>query len=144
MYTSVSNNYNRVSVETSDQKTLILICYDEAIRSLRMGKDCYLNKKYEEKARQFTRAQDFISELASSLNMEAGGEIALYLRNIYQFILSNIVKADSNKNIKMIEYMIAMLSELRSAWEEIDTRPAAGVAYNKNQVLPEAVRGFAV
>jgi flagellar secretion chaperone FliS len=144
MYGRVSKNYNRVSVETADQKTLILICYDEAIRSLRMGKECYVSKKFEEKARQLSRAQDFISELSSSLNLEAGGEIALYLRKIYQFIQTNIIMADIKKDLPLMDNLISLLSELRSAWAEIDTRPASGVAYNKNQVLPEAARGFAV
>lgn len=144
MYGKVSNNYNRVNVETSDQKTLILLCYDEAIRSLRMGKDCYLNKRFEEKARQFTRAQDFIAELSSSLNMEAGGEIAQSLRKIYQFVLTGILNADITKNMRLIDDLISLLAELRSAWAEIDTRPAAGLAYDKNQVLPEAARGIAV
>ena len=144
MYGRVLKNYNRVNVETADQKSLILICYDEAIRSLRMGKECFQNKKFEEKARQFNRAQDFIGELSSSLNLEAGGEIALYLRKIYQFIQVNILLADVKKDMKLMDKLITLLGELRSAWAEIDTRPVTGLAYNKNQVLPEAARGFAV
>jgi flagellar protein FliS len=145
MYGRVSNNYKRVSVESADQKTLILICYDEAIRSLRLGKDCYRNKKFDEKARQFTRAQDFITELSSSLNLEAGGDIAINLQNIYQFVLASILKADLNKDMNLIDELIALLSELRSAWAEIDTRPSAGVMPNQayGQVAM-AARGFAV
>jgi flagellar protein FliS len=144
MYGRVSSNYNRVGIETADQKTLILICYDEAISSLRRGRECSLNNRFEEKARQYNRAQDFIGELSSSLNLEAGGEIALYLRKIYQFIQTNILMADVKKDIKIIDHLISLLTELRSAWAEIDTRPAAGLAYSKNQVVPEAARGFAV
>jgi flagellar secretion chaperone FliS len=144
MYGRVSNNYNRVAVETANQKTLIMTCYDEAIRALRKGKECYLTKKFEEKNRQFNRAQDFITELSSSLNLEAGGEIALQLRNIYRFVLANILEADLRRNMKLVDELVALLSELRSAWAEIDIRPATGIVYSQNQAVPETVRGIAV
>jgi flagellar secretion chaperone FliS len=144
MYGRVSNNYNRVAVETADQKTLIMICYDEAIRALREGKECYMNKQFEEKNRQFNRAQDFITELSSSLNLEAGGKIALQLRNIYRFVLANILEADLRRNMKLVDELVALLSELRSAWAEIDIRPATGIVYSRNQAVPETFRGISV
>ena len=145
MYGRISNNYNRVAVETADQKTLILICYDEALRSLRKGKEFYLTKKFEEKGRQFNRAQNFISELASSLNLEAGGEIANYLNNIYQFVGREILQADLTGDMTRIDKLTAMLSELRSAWAEIDTRPSAGVMPSQSYgQVALAARGFAV
>ncbi len=65
------NRYNHVAVETADQKELILICYDEAIRALQQGVECYLQKQFEEKARLLIRAQNFITELMVSF--ESGG-----------------------------------------------------------------------
>lgn len=137
--------YNKVAVETSDQKTLILICYDEAIRSLQTGKTLFLKKKFEEKLNQFTRAQSFISELSTGLNMEAGGEIAQNLRALYDFFIKCITKADIKGDMRLVDQTIKMLSELRSAWAEIDTRPSAGVMPNQayGQVAM-AARGFAV
>lgn len=139
------NRYNQVAVETTDQRGLILICYDEAIFSLQKGKDCYLKSQFEEKARSFNRAKDLISELMVSLNLEAGGQIARNLKSLYRYILNNIDRADLEKNFKLMDRLIAMLSELRSAWAEIDTRPSAGVMPNQayGQVAM-AARGFAV
>jgi flagellar protein FliS len=145
MYGRVSNNYTRVAVETADQKTLILICYDEALRSLRLGKEFYLKKQFQEKGHQFNRALDFISELESSLNLEAGGEIANFLKNIYQFVSREILQADLTGDMKRIDNLTAMLSELRSAWAEIDTRPSAGVVpIQPYGQVAMAARGFAV
>jgi flagellar protein FliS len=138
------NRYNRVAVETADQKELILICYDEAIRSLQQGKDCYLKEQYAAKAEWFIRAQNLLNELLVSLNLEAGGQIAWNLKRLYQYIIDQITLADVKRNIQTISNLIDMLADLRSAWAAIDTRPSAGVAYEKNQVLPEAARGFAV
>ncbi len=114
--------YKNTAVRTADQKDLILICYDGALRSLQVGKECYLRKEFEEKARQFIRAQDFISELLSSLNMEAGGEIARNLSAIYKFCLQHIVQGDVSGNMMAIDDTIKMLAELRSAWAQLDMR----------------------
>ncbi|TSA06659.1 MAG: flagellar export chaperone FliS [Deltaproteobacteria bacterium] len=133
--------YKRTSVETADQKSLILICYDEAIRSLQIGKDGFLKKAFEEKARQFIRAQDFISELLSSLDLEAGGEIARNLSDIYNFCLRHIMRGDINRDMKAIDDVIAMLSELRSAWAQLDMRPR--VESRPEEVTGEA-RAFSV
>ncbi|MEW6327181.1 MAG: flagellar export chaperone FliS [Thermodesulfobacteriota bacterium] len=120
------NSYKRTQVETADQKALILMCYDEAIKSLRSGRECYLKGEFEEKARQFSRAQDFISELLSSLNMEEGGEIAGNLRALYNFFLKHILEADIKRDLKAIDGIINMLSDLRSAWAQLDMRSQVG------------------
>jgi flagellar protein FliS len=128
--------YNQVAVGTADQKDLILICYDEALRSLQVGKECYLRKEFEEKARRFIRAQGFISELLCSLNMQAGGEIARNLSAIYKFCLQHIVQGDVSGNMRAIDDIIKMLSELRSAWAQLDMR-------SEVESRPEEVTGAA-
>jgi len=139
------DRYNQVAVKTADQKELILICYDEAIRSLHQGKECYLKNQFEEKARLFIRAQDFITELMVSLNLEAGGQIARNLKSIYQYIINSISRADLKKNFKLLDRLIAMLSELRSAWAEIVFQPSAGVLPSQSYgQVAMASRGFAV
>jgi flagellar secretion chaperone FliS len=138
------DRYNQVAVKTADQKELILICYDEAIRSLRQGKECYLKNEFEEKARLFIRAQDFITELMVSLNLEAGGQIACNLKSIYQYVIDSIIRADLKKNFKLIDRLIAMLSELRSAWADIVFQPSAGVLPLQSYGQSGAARGFAV
>jgi flagellar protein FliS len=138
-------SYNKVAVQTADQKTLILLCYDEAIRSLQSGKECFLKKEYEEKFNWFTRAQDFVSELAAGLNMEAGGKIAQNLRAIYDFVIKGITRADLKMDFRLLDQLIAILSELRSAWAEMDNRQVAvGLTGQVYAPPPPVVRGIAV
>ncbi len=139
------NRYNHVAVETADQKELILICYDEAIRALQQGVECYLQKEFEEKARLLIRAQNLITELMVCLNMEAGGQIAQNLRALYGFFIKSIINADLKGDMRLVDQIVEMLSELRSAWAEIDTRPSAGVMPNQTYgQMAMAARGFSV
>jgi flagellar secretion chaperone FliS len=138
------NRYNHVAVETADQKELILICYDEAIRALQQGMECYTQKKFEEKARLFIRAQNLLSELLVSLNLEAGGQIAFNLKLIYRFIIDQITIGDLKRDLKLLSDLSAMLSELRSAWAQVESRPVSGDAFGQNQSQTLAARGIAV
>ena len=131
--------YKRTQLETVDQRTLIIMCYSEAIRSLQLGKDCYLERKFAEKAKHFSKASDIISELLSSLNMEAGGVIARNLNSIYNFLLRHILKGDMKRDVKAIEDAMEILSELKSAWEEIETKPVVNEGLiNRPSVSEEA------
>lgn len=138
------DRYHQVAVETADQKELILICYDEAIRALEQGIACYWQKKFEEKARLLIRAQDFITELLVSLNMEAGGQIARNLKSLYQFIIDQITVADLKRNLKLLSDLIGLLTELRSAWAQIEFRPAAEVLPRQPYGQAVQARGFTV
>lgn len=138
------DRYHQVAVETADQKELILICYDEAIRALQQGIACYQAKRYVEKARLLIRAQDFISELLVSLNMEAGGQIARNLKSIYQFVIEQITLADVKRNPKRLSDLIGLLTELRSAWAQIEFRPTAEVLPSQPYGQAVQARGFTV
>ncbi|MCU0578282.1 MAG: flagellar export chaperone FliS [Desulfobacterota bacterium] len=138
------NRYNQVAVETADQKELILMCYDEAIRSLQQGKECYLKRQYAAKAEFFIRAQNIINELLVSLNMEAGGQIAFNLKRIYQFVIDQITVADLKKDLKLVSDLTGMLGELRAAWAQVDARPAGANVYGPCQAQTPSIRGFAV
>ena len=104
------------------KKTLIIMCYREAIDSLKRGMDCRQKKALEQKTMQFNRARDIISELLSSLNMEAGSVIAQNLSSIYNFLLRHILEGDIKENMKAIEEAIGILTELKSAWEDMGIR----------------------
>ncbi|MBI5582865.1 MAG: flagellar export chaperone FliS [Deltaproteobacteria bacterium] len=135
------DRYQHTAVNTADQKELILICYDEAIRSLQQGRECYQRKQYEAKAKCFIRAQNLLNELLVSLNLEAGGQIAANLKRIYQFVIDQITQADLKRDLKLLSDLTGMLSELRSAWAQVESRPAGGDVYGQNQAQTMAARG---
>lgn len=137
------NRYHQVAVRTADQKELILICYDEAIRSLQQGQEYYLKNRYADKSRCFIRAQNFINELLVSLNLEAGGQIAWNLKRLYQYILDQITLADVKRNLKLLSQLIALLAELRSAWAQIDSRSAADVQVDQGY-YQASIRGVSI
>jgi len=122
MYKNGVQSYRETNVITADPKKLILMCYEGAIDSLKLGKQKIIEKDYEGKGRALTKSQDIIQELLCSLDFEKGGAIARNLEALYNYMLRRLLHANINKDIEAIDEVIFMLSELESAWQEIFQR----------------------
>jgi flagellar secretion chaperone FliS len=119
MYGNGIGAYKQTGVVTADPKRLVLMCYEEAIRNLKIARVKYLSRNYEEKAEALQKVQDIISALNSALDFERGGGIAWNLHALYKFMLHHLMEADLKRDMKGIDHIIWMLSELKSAWEDI-------------------------
>ncbi len=112
------NAYRTVSVDTTDQSKLILITYDVAIKHARLALERFDDKKQiEERNRHILKVQDALSELQSSLNLEAG-EIARNLFSLYDYMFRTTVEANIRNEKEKVEEVLGYLETLRSAWAE--------------------------
>ena len=143
MYKNGIQMYRKTNVVTADPKRLVLMCYEGAIDSLKIGKQKTVEKEYEEKGKNIAKARDIISEMKSSLNFEQGGAIAANLDSLYNYMLKRITEADLANNVQAMEDVIGMLEDLKSAWEDIfnEQKTAIGseVASNKEVENKEVV-----
>jgi flagellar protein FliS len=62
---------------------------------------------------------DIIQELNFTLNMEAGGEIAKNLRQLYAFMLERLFQANMRKDAGMIRETIKVLEGLNESWKAV-------------------------
>ena len=118
MYNNGAQAYRKTNVITADPKRLVIMCYEEAIDNLKIGKQRISQKDYEGKCRAFIKAQDIVNELLCSIDFEKGGSIAKNLESLYIYMQKRIMHADLNKDIRAVDEVIEMLNELKSAWEE--------------------------
>lgn len=118
--------YKRSQILTSDPKRLVLLCYEEAIRSLEKAETEYLSENYEAKGKAVQKALDLLNHLREALDFERGGEIARQLDRLYGFMIGHILKSDSRKDLRGFNQIIEMLQELKSAWEEVIQRHSSG------------------
>jgi flagellar secretion chaperone FliS len=110
--------YKKTQIQTADQGTLILMCYDGAVNFLRKAKKAQEENHEEARTTFLTKAQNVIWELTNSLNYDAG-EIAYNLESIYNYMIRRIIDADYHKNTDAIDEVVHYLLELRESWEKI-------------------------
>lgn len=117
------DSYKKMQIGTADPATLILMLFDRAIVLLDKAKNEIIEKQYEEKGHSLTKANEIIAELSGSLDMEKGGEIATSLSRLYNFVMREIIDADTNLNTNAIDNARRIVSELRESWVMIKDNP---------------------
>lgn len=131
-------SYQKISTETAQPAQLVLMLFDGAIRFLERAR---MGFKYDDPLEfnktindNILRAQAIISELNASLDMQAGGEFALNLRRLYEYLDWRLMQSNLNKEESGIIEVIKHLTTLRDAWAEM----LNNLARNKSE---EVTRG---
>ena len=92
--------------------------YDGIVRNLDIAIEAIPEKQFDVANRSILNAQDIISELIVSLNMDAG-DFSKNLLNIYSFLNTRLIDANMRKAVEPLNFVRKMVSELREAWIEI-------------------------
>ena len=111
--------YQDTAIGTQSKGRLIVMLYDGAIKFLKLAIQELQAENHAAKGQYINRAQDIINELNAVLDMEAGGEIAQNLRNLYGFMGRHLRQANVKRDPQMIEEVIHLLEELNQSWKAI-------------------------
>ncbi len=128
--------YKDTEIQTANQGKLIVMLYDGAIRFLRVAQDNLNPRTYDVANTNIIKAQDIITELMLSLNME-GGEVAQNLFNLYAYMKKRLLEANMAKDSAVIDEVIKLIEPLKSAWEEVLGREGTGATPRPAPGRPE-------
>jgi flagellar secretion chaperone FliS len=62
---------------------------------------------------------EIVQELRASLNLEAGGEIAANLADLYDYASKQLVRANLASRPELLDEVGDLLRQIRSAWIQI-------------------------
>lgn len=116
------NQYQKTSVTTATPIELVLMVYDECIRSLGLAEEAFAlegPERIEQIGNHLLHAQESISELSVSLDMEQGGEIAENLHRLYDFMINHLSHANVKKELQPVLEVRGMMDDLRGAWKQV-------------------------
>lgn len=113
------NQYKQTQITTANQGKLIVMLYDGAIKFLTIALDNMEPKKYDIVNNNIIKAQDIVTELLLSLNMDEGGEISRNLFSLYMYFKKQLLEANIKKDPQIITHIIKLLKDLRDAWDQI-------------------------
>jgi flagellar protein FliS len=126
-YTNAISTYRETRVKTASQGQLVMMLYDETIKSLDRALELLgfdvggkTNPGNIEKiSKSILKAQEIITELIVSLDFEQGGDIAKNLFSLYTWFNKELFEANVKKDMRRLTSVRNQLNELRSAWAEI-------------------------
>ena len=134
-YQKYSQAYRKSAINTIDQRKLIVMLYDGAIKFLTMAGNKQREGDFYNAHENLIKGRSIIAELLASLNLEKGGEIATNLQRVYAYMFDQLIEANVEKKPEKIESVVSLLKELREAWVELQPpkdKPGAGAPSGKD------------
>lgn len=123
-----AQTYQNIDVETNvvaaSPLELVVLLYDGAIKASKTAVYSINQGDAEKKGSALTKAILIIeSGLRSSLDKEAGGELAENLDAMYRYMTDRLYYANIKMEVEPIQEVIDLLADLRSAWDAISKKP---------------------
>lgn len=116
-------SYQSVAVATASPGKLILMLMDGALRFLQTAEDGFkltdLRSRQEIVHNNLLKAQNIISELQRCLNLREGGDFAINLFRLYDFMNTRLMEANVRKDPEYIRVVVRLLGEIRDAWDQM-------------------------
>ena len=115
--------YKKVSVDSqlsaASPHKVIQMLMAGAIERLIQGKAAMQAGNIPVKGERLGKALDIIIALRSCLSMDDGGDIARNLDQLYEFMITQISGANHKNDPQMIDDVIEIIREIKSAWDQI-------------------------
>jgi flagellar protein FliS len=122
MQTTDINDILPEELQHASGARLVATFYDEAIAALEDAIEAIAAGDIERRFNSVVVATGLIAELAKALDEEAGGEIAQNLGQLYIFIMTQLPLININNDPNPARNAIRLLTPLRDAWDELDSR----------------------
>ncbi|MDR3377587.1 MAG: flagellar export chaperone FliS [Verrucomicrobiae bacterium] len=116
-------SYRRIATQTAPPGQLVLMLFDGALlaldRALLGFNLTEIGERNTAIHNNLQRALDIIQELDWALDMQAGGQLAETLRNLYSFFERRITESNRKKSRQGIDEIVPMVRSLRDAWYQM-------------------------
>ena len=119
-----ARRYREEHVSGLSQKELILMLYDGAIKFAAEAKLGIEEKDFARSYKSIVKTRDIVTELLCILNVEQGGEVGANLERLYIYVIGRLTEANFTREIPLLDNVLAILGNLRSAWAELDFEEA--------------------
>jgi len=104
---------------------LIQMLMEGALDKVAIAKGHMVRGEIKEKGSYISWAISIVEGLKSSLDFEQGGEIAANLEALYDYIQRRLVLSNLENDPAMLDEVIGLLKNIKTAWDEVAGATAA-------------------
>ncbi|MBN7771310.1 flagellar export chaperone FliS [Marinobacter daepoensis] len=124
--------YQRVNTQTSivdaDPHKLIQLLYSGAIERINMAKARMQAKDHGGKAQLINKAIEIIGSLRGFLDFEKGGDLAVRLEALYEYMENTLFEASAYNDPAKLDEVLELLRTIKEGWdgirEEVVSQPS--------------------
>lgn len=124
-----ANLYRRTGVEIdvhgASPHRLVAMLFDGFNEAVSQAQGALASGNIELKGRAISRAVRIVDEgLKAALDLNAGGELATNLRDLYAYVTLRLTQANVRNDANALDECKRLLAPLQQAWNEIDPTAA--------------------
>ncbi len=128
-YKAYGNDALETAVLSATPVQLVVMLYDGAITALAKAQGEIQHRNYAGKGRLITKAVDIIEGLRVALDFSKGGDIAVSLNDLYEYMNYRLAVANLHNDAQILQEIQDLLRELREAWDHLSkNNPFAAAA----------------
>src|ERR1035437_6338080 len=118
---SAIKQYQQVSVSSSvmgaSPHRLVQMLMEGVLERIALAKQSMNRNEIAMKGQSIGVAINIVGGLQGSLNLEAGGEIAENLSNLYDYMASRMVVANSQNDESILDEVSGLMVEIKMGWD---------------------------
>ena len=119
-----AQRYREEHISSLGQKDLILMLYDGGIKFAEEAKDAIEAEDFIRSYERIVKTRNIVTELLCMLDIEQGEDVAENLKRLYIYAIGRLTEANFTHETSLIDNVIVILQNLRSAWAEVDFEKA--------------------
>lgn len=110
--------YKNNSVNFASKEQLLLMLVEGAVKFAKLGRQALLDKDIKKTNEYLVRTQDIFYELMSTLDVSQGGEWAVSLMKVYEFINNQLLQANIKKDVAILDAILPLVEDVKETWEQ--------------------------
>ncbi|SHK37344.1 flagellar protein FliS [Marinobacter antarcticus] len=115
--------YQRVNTQTSitdaDPHKLIQLLYNGALERINMANARMQAKDYAGKGKLISKAMEIIGGLRTFLDFEKGGDLAVRLEALYDYMERTLFEANAKNDVAKLDEVADLLRSIKGGWDGI-------------------------
>ncbi|TWI59962.1 flagellar export chaperone FliS [Halalkalibacter nanhaiisediminis] len=117
MATNMQAAYKQNAMNTASPGELTLMLYNGCLKFLKQAKQAIEANDIQGRSVAMTKAQNIIRELMVTLKTDS--EVGENMMRMYDFILSRMIDANVQNDVKALEEAEQLVIEFRDTWKQV-------------------------
>ena len=123
--------YQQNAILNAKPEQLVTLLYNGAVKNIKQADMALEEKDLQAAHNALVQAQDIISYLQATLNMDY--EVSKQLDSLYEYVYDQLLQANLKKDPAILAQVLKIIEELRDTWTEALTKQAGGVQASTRQ-----------
>ena len=116
---SPANTYQQNDVMTASPLRLVIRVLAGAISSLGRCESCRQQGDGNRFRKELNRARGLVIELFGALDKPAGGEVAVRLESLYEYILTQLLGSSANPSPNQLKFAMELLTKVKEGFDVV-------------------------